>query len=65
MKWVLLLSVEQLGMGESVPAIEFDFPKTIKIELSDKALKLLVPEELGDDFVFHSLDVKNINTGFG
>ena len=52
-------------MGESVPAIEFDFPKTIKIELSDKALKLLVPEELGDDFVFHSLDVKNINTGFG
>lgn len=52
-------------MSESVSAIEFDFPKTVKIELPDEALELLVPEELGDDFVFHSSDVENINTGFG
>jgi len=52
-------------MGEPMSAIKFDFPKTIKIELSDKALKLLVSEKLGNDFSFHSSDVKNINTGFG
>jgi len=52
-------------MGEPMSAIKFDFPKTIKIELSDKALKLLVSEKLGNDFSFHSWDVKNINTGFG
>lgn len=62
---MLLLSVEEERMGEPMSAIKFDFPKTIKIELSDKALKLLVSEKLGNDFSFHSSDVKNINTGFG
>lgn len=64
MSSLLLLSVKEERVGESVSAMQLDFPKTIEIELSDKALELLMPEIFGNDFSFHSSNVEHINASF-
>ena len=52
-------------MGEAKPALTFDFPKAVEVELSDKALKLAVPEEERGNVSLHFLRVKNINVFLG
>ena len=52
-------------MSESNVALSFDLPEAIEIELSDKALKLGMPENSGGDFYLHQLRIHDIYVGFG
>lgn len=51
------MTVKQKRMGKAVAALKLDFAETIEIELSDKALKLLMSEVFWNDFCFHFRDV--------
>ena len=51
-------------MGEPVSALQLYLPKPIQVELSDKALKLMVPEIFGNDFGLHSIHIEDIDASF-
>ena len=44
-------------MSESLAALEFDLPKAIEVELSNKTFQFLMSEIPGKDFILHSSNV--------
>lgn len=60
---MLLFPVKKKRVGEPMSSVQFDLPKTIKIELPHKTFELLVSEILWNDFSFHSSNVEHIDAG--
>ena len=50
-------------MRESMPSIDLNFFESIKIELSDKALKFLMAEIQWNNFFFHFFKGKDVDHG--